>query len=75
MDIADPRQRAGEYYLRRPWLLTLRDIVVAPITEEWAFRACMISLLCIGGWSTGWAVFIAPFFFGASHLHHVMEMV
>jgi prenyl protein peptidase len=56
-------------------LLALRDYVFAPVTEEWAFRACMVPALCLDGWSFASAVAVAPIFFGAAHLHHVHEAV
>lgn len=37
-----PRQAQ---YSRVPALHTIRDYVVAPLTEEWCFRACMVPLL------------------------------
>lgn len=29
---------------RQSWLLLLRNLVAAPLTEEWAFRACLVPL-------------------------------
>lgn len=50
----------------------IRDIFLAPITEEIVYRACTVSLVaeCFTKWQT---IFIAPLFFGISHLHHVLN--
>ncbi|XP_061920988.1 CAAX prenyl protease 2 [Entelurus aequoreus] len=63
-----------------PWFWTLcfsdmrwlRNQVVAPLTEELVFRACMLPMLvpCAGP-ST--AIFTCPLFFGMAHFHHVIE--
>ncbi|XP_063610721.1 CAAX prenyl protease 2-like [Penaeus indicus] len=49
-----------------------RNQVVAPFSEEFTFRACMLPILlqCV---SPGKAVFIAPLFFGVAHLHHAVD--
>ncbi|XP_070579134.1 CAAX prenyl protease 2-like [Ptychodera flava] len=49
-----------------------RNYWVAPFTEEFVFRACMLPLLisCLG---FSKAVFICPLFFGVAHIHHVIE--
>ena len=43
----------------------------APITEEIAFRACMISVLLTSNLSTQWCVGISGACFGLAHLHHL----
>ncbi|XP_029106616.1 CAAX prenyl protease 2 [Scleropages formosus] len=52
----------------------LRNQVVAPLTEELVFRACMLPMLvpCTGPTA---AVFICPLFFGVAHFHHVIEQL
>ncbi|XP_048021272.1 CAAX prenyl protease 2 isoform X1 [Megalobrama amblycephala] len=52
----------------------LRNHVVAPLTEEFVFRACMIPMLvpCIGPTA---AIFISPLFFGVAHFHHIIEQL
>ncbi|KAG7174639.1 CAAX prenyl protease 2-like [Homarus americanus] len=49
-----------------------RNQVVAPFSEEFTFRACMLPILlqCV---SPGKAIFIAPLFFGVAHLHHAVD--
>nr|XP_057924040.1 CAAX prenyl protease 2 isoform X1 [Doryrhamphus excisus] len=63
-----------------PWFWTLcfndmrwlRNQVVAPLTEELVFRACMLPMLvpCAG---PATAIFTCPLFFGMAHFHHVIE--
>ncbi|KYO36029.1 CAAX prenyl protease 2 [Alligator mississippiensis] len=52
----------------------LRNQVVAPLTEELVFRACMLPVLlpCAG---PGPAVLACPLFFGVAHFHHVIEQL
>ncbi|CAJ0581853.1 unnamed protein product, partial [Mesorhabditis spiculigera] len=47
-----------------------RDIVVAPVTEEIAFRGCAAALMatCL---SPAQTIFIAPLSFALSHMHHI----
>ncbi|XP_028851588.1 CAAX prenyl protease 2 [Denticeps clupeoides] len=52
----------------------LRNQVVAPLTEELVFRACMLPMLvpCAGPSA---AIFTCPLFFGVAHFHHVIELL
>ncbi|KAG7484956.1 hypothetical protein MATL_G00055640 [Megalops atlanticus] len=52
----------------------LRNQVVAPLTEELVFRACMLPMLvpCAGPTT---AIFTCPLFFGVAHFHHVIELL
>ncbi|XP_074087068.1 CAAX prenyl protease 2 [Macrotis lagotis] len=52
----------------------LRNQVIAPLTEELVFRACMLPMLapCTG---LGPAVLACPLFFGVAHFHHVIEQL
>uniref|UniRef100_A0A7C9DKL2 intramembrane prenyl-peptidase Rce1 n=1 Tax=Opuntia streptacantha TaxID=393608 RepID=A0A7C9DKL2_OPUST len=50
-----------------------RNLVVAPITEEIVFRACMIPLLLCGGFKSQAVIFICPVFFSLAHLNHLLE--
>ncbi|KAI2651305.1 CAAX prenyl protease 2 [Labeo rohita] len=71
---------ADTYYDSRSWskcvkdLRWLRNQVVAPLTEEFVFRACMIPMLvpCTGPTA---AIFISPLFFGVAHFHHITEQL
>lgn len=52
----------------------LRNHVVAPLSEELVFRACMLPVLlpCAG---PRYAVMACPVFFGVAHFHHVIEQL
>uniref|UniRef100_A0A6I8NVU5 CAAX prenyl protease 2 n=1 Tax=Ornithorhynchus anatinus TaxID=9258 RepID=A0A6I8NVU5_ORNAN len=52
----------------------LRNQVIAPLTEELVFRACMLPMLtpCTG---LGPAIFTCPLFFGVAHFHHIIEQL
>ncbi|KAG2493102.1 hypothetical protein HYH03_008765 [Edaphochlamys debaryana] len=52
-----------------------RNLVAAPLTEEFVFRACMAPLLILEGFASLQVVLLTPLFFGAAHLHHVVELV
>jgi prenyl protein peptidase len=58
----DPTQR---------WV-TLRNILIAPLAEEIAFRGCIASSLATTGMKTSVTSLIAPLFFGTAHLHHAL---
>ncbi|ORX59634.1 Abi-domain-containing protein [Hesseltinella vesiculosa] len=51
-------------------LIGFRNYVFAPWTEEYVFRAAMISLLHQAGHSTAFLIFVSPLYFGLAHLHH-----
>jgi len=51
-----------------------RNHVVAPFTEEFAFRACMMPIL-LGSYSKTGAVIMSPLFFGIAHFHHMIERI
>ncbi|PSN50774.1 CAAX prenyl protease 2 [Blattella germanica] len=53
-------------------LIWLRNHVVAPLSEEFTFRACMLPLLlqCFRPMT---AIFVCPLFFGVAHFHHMLE--
>ncbi|KAJ0973421.1 hypothetical protein J5N97_021380 [Dioscorea zingiberensis] len=55
-------------------VLAWRNYVVAPITEELVFRACMIPLLLCGGFTTYSITFFSPIFFSLAHLNHFLEL-
>ncbi len=55
----------------RKRLIWWRNFVVAPLAEEWVFRACMCPLLRLAGFSFGVCVLLPPLLFGLAHAHHV----
>jgi len=71
--------RAAAHVLSEPLadahLLTWRNLVVAPLSEEFVFRGCMAPLLLMKGFSRRTTILITPLFFGAAHLHHLYELV
>lgn len=50
----------------------LRNYIIAPFSEEFTFRACMLPLL-LQCFKPMTAVFICPLFFGLAHVHHMIE--
>ncbi|XP_062117577.1 CAAX prenyl protease 2 [Humulus lupulus] len=55
-------------------ILAWRNYVVAPLTEELVFRACMVPLLLCGGFKISSVIFLCPVFFSLAHLNHFMEV-
>ncbi|KAG5680967.1 hypothetical protein PVAND_010442 [Polypedilum vanderplanki] len=53
-------------------LLWIRNHIVAPLSEEFTFRACMLPLL-LQCFTPMTSIFITPMFFGVAHLHHMIE--
>ncbi|OWR43981.1 CAAX prenyl protease 2 [Danaus plexippus] len=55
-------------------LVWLRNHIMAPLSEEWVFRSCMMPILCqcLKPYK---AVYIAPLFFGVAHFHHLFEQM
>ncbi|CAD7085215.1 unnamed protein product [Hermetia illucens] len=53
-------------------VLWLRNFLVAPLSEEFTFRACMMPLL-LQSFTPSTAVLITPLFFGVAHFHHMIE--
>lgn len=55
-------------------ILWIRNHIVAPLSEEFTFRACMMPLL-LQSYRPMTAVLLTPLFFGVAHLHHNVERV
>ncbi|XP_035780153.1 CAAX prenyl protease 2-like [Anopheles albimanus] len=53
-------------------LVWLRNHLVAPLSEEFTFRACMVPLL-LQTFRPSVAMLITPLLFGLAHLHHIKE--
>lgn len=53
-------------------LIWWRNQVVAPLSEEWTFRACMLPLL-LQCFTPPTAIFMCSSFFGLAHFHHIVE--
>lgn len=55
-------------------LILIRNVVVAPLAEEFTFRACMMPLL-LQCFKPTTAIFVCPLFFGFAHAHHMLERI
>lgn len=55
-------------------ILWIRNQIVAPLSEEFTFRACMMPLL-LQSYRPTTAVLLSPLFFGVPHLHHNIERI
>lgn len=55
-------------------LIWIRNHIVAPLSEEFTYRACMMPVLLLK-FSTSTAIMITPLFFGVAHLHHMVERI
>lgn len=53
-------------------ILWIRNHVMAPLSEEFTFRACMMPLL-LHSFRPMTAVMITSLFFGIGHLHHIVD--
>ncbi|KAF9266178.1 hypothetical protein L218DRAFT_996942 [Marasmius fiardii PR-910] len=51
-------------------ILSLRNYIFAPITEEVVFRACIIAVYHLGRVSRNTMIWFGPLNFGVAHLHH-----
>ncbi|XP_023322349.1 CAAX prenyl protease 2 [Eurytemora carolleeae] len=78
MLFTDPRVRV--YWLPMYWKQSLKDWiwwrnhVVAPFSEEFTFRACMVPIL-LGYYTKKQTMLISPLFFGVAHFHHMVERI
>ncbi|KAL7312409.1 CAAX prenyl protease [Mucor circinelloides] len=54
-------------------LLGQRNYIVAPLTEEFVFRSCMIAVLYQASYSKNYLIFVSPLYFGIAHLHHAWD--
>ncbi|XP_071079681.1 CAAX prenyl protease 2-like [Haliotis cracherodii] len=55
-------------------LIWIRNHIVAPFSEEFIFRACMLPIL-VPAFGPGTSIFLCPLFFGVAHFHHMIEKV
>ncbi|EIM88052.1 uncharacterized protein STEHIDRAFT_55231 [Stereum hirsutum FP-91666 SS1] len=51
-----------------------RNFLVGPLSEELAWRSCVICVYHLAGASTNFLIFFTPLSFGAAHLHHAWEV-
>lgn len=52
-----------------------RNYALAPFTEEFVFRACLVRLWVAASIPMGVVIFLSPFFFALAHTHHYIEHV
>lgn len=61
--------------LREPnWWMSVRNLLVAPVTEEAIFRGIVLAIL-LPFWSKTTAILLSSFLFGLMHLHHCLRSV
>ena len=68
-------ERRAHYAIPGAVEMSLRNLLVGPLSEEFVFRACMVPLLLEAGCSTRTSVVCSPLFFGVAHLHHLRRRV
>ncbi|KAJ8087121.1 CAAX prenyl protease [Marasmius tenuissimus] len=52
----------------------LRNFIIAPITEEMVFRACIVAVYHLGRVSRNKTIWLGPLNFGVAHLHHAWDI-
>lgn len=55
-------------------LIWLRNHIVAPFTEEFTFRSCIVPML-LNCFTPLTSVLSSPLFFGVAHFHHMWERI
>lgn len=55
-----------------PWV-ALRNYVLAPFTEEFVFRACLVRLWVAASFPMWTIIALSPFCFAMAHAHHFIE--
>merc|ERR1719428_652854 len=60
---------------RQRFWISMRNYVLAPFTEEFVFRVCVVRLAVAGSLPKGIIIFVTPFCFGMAHAHHFFEHV
>ena len=58
------------------FLILIRSLIVAPFSEEWAFRACTIPIIVIFcGLTNSFVVFVTCLAFALAHVHHYLDHI
>ncbi|KAF7422265.1 hypothetical protein PC9H_010421 [Pleurotus ostreatus] len=73
LDFSSPLSTTGSF---KEVLLSwqgARNYVVAPITEEIVFRACVLAVYNLSGASRAKMIMLAPLSFGVAHAHHAWD--
>ncbi|KAL7581648.1 hypothetical protein ACA910_022197 [Epithemia clementina (nom. ined.)] len=53
----------------------MRNLLIAPMTEEFVFRGFIVPALLASGMKTTIVCWIAPLFFGVAHAHHAIRRI
>ena len=61
--------------IHRNMMASIRDLIVAPWTEELCFRAGLISYMAITDHPDWYILWFSPMVFGFSHVHHMYDLV
>ncbi|GHJ90331.1 hypothetical protein NliqN6_6733 [Naganishia liquefaciens] len=69
----DGCEKAMSFDLERRRWIEMRNYIAGPISEELMFRACIIAIYKLGGFSRSFLVFLSPLWFGLAHLHHAYD--
>lgn len=73
--IVEPTARLSMMASLENKYVSIRNLLVAPLTEELCFRSGLISYLLAMGYSPAICIWASPFVFGLSHVHHMVDMV
>ncbi|KAF4577474.1 hypothetical protein EYR40_003015 [Pleurotus pulmonarius] len=74
LDFSSPYPATGSFKdVLFSWQGT-RNYVVAPITEEIVFRACVLAVYNLSGASKTKMIMLAPLSFGVAHVHHAWDI-
>jgi len=55
------------------FIFSLYILFQGPISEEFIFRSCMVSVCYMANFSNTFMIFVLPLFFGVAHVHHAYE--
>ena len=70
----EPTMRSLSFKDDKGWE-SWRNLIIAPLMEEVAFRTCMIPILVASGLSESAVCWTAPLFFGIAHAHHATHRI
>ena len=63
-----------DHYFENSLWVSFKNLVIAPITEETVYRACLVPLL-YKFFSAKQLIYITPIFFGTAHIHHLYHKI
>ena len=66
--------RLVSLFSEQPWIAA-RNYLMAPITEEFVFRACIVRFWVAASIPSTAIVVLSPLTFGLAHVHHYLEKV